>query len=182
MVDMVNPDDPWGFRIPDIWEIRPIKKKKTKLNRTPPARTTRRVGPGHTVVTYAHRTLHYHFKQSDEEYERAKASRRRKAAKGRTKTRRTRGSPYDIYVNKDGSYSTADGRDATYRARYMMDMGSRAMNRMEIGRDDYSLEDMRALLKDDHWEEVCGHKRWNYDAQSTVREFKKYQRRNAGRR
>lgn len=33
---------------------------------------------------------------------------------------------------------------------------------------------MRAKLKDDHWEEVCGHKRWLTDNKSTIREYEKY--------
>lgn len=44
----------------------------------------------------------------------------------------------------------------------------------DLRNDRYSLEDMRSMMKDDHWEEVCHHKRWNYDSNSTVKEFKKY--------
>lgn len=69
------------------------------------------------------------------------------------------------------------GRDAESRGRARAEKGQRAITAAKLKRDKYTLEDMRALLRDDHWEEVCGNKRWNYDGKATVREFNKYLKR-----
>lgn len=172
---MVNADDPFGFRIPDIWDLEPIegprRRRNGKKKNAGPKRSTKRVGPGHTIVTYDHRTLHYRFKQSRADFEKAKAARRRKANKGSSRGPRSANA---IYINKDGSYSSSTGRDVSLSARSQSDRGMSAIRRKNIARDDYDIDDMRALLNDARWEEVCGHKRWKYDAQSTVKEYNKY--------
>lgn len=174
---MVNADDPFGFKVPDLWDLEPMDGPRRRRNgrrkaNKGPERSTRYAGPGHTVVTYDHRTLHYRFKQSKKDYEKAKAARRRRSAKGRGGRRSS-----DVYLNRDGSYSTATGRDVTYSTRGKADRGDRAIRRRNLARDGYGeVGDMRALLKDARWEEVCGHSRWKYDAQSTVKEYQKYLR------
>ena len=164
------------FYQPDYWDLMLEKadknpSKKTSVPKKKPKRTTKYAGPGHTIVTYEHRTLHYRFKQSQKDYDKAKARRRKQAAKNRTGKERGYGT---VYVNKDGSYSDSRGRDVSYRTRRTSERADRNITKRELGEDRYTLEDMRALLKDAHWEEVCGHTRWKYDRQSTVREYKKY--------
>lgn len=170
------------------------RSRRGKKKNAGPNRSTKRMGPGHTVVTYDHRTLHYRFKQSKEEFDRAKAARIRKArkekdvrngrrnavkrnAKGtRRSAPRTSRRDDSIYVNPDGSYSTATGRDVTYSTRGKADRGLREIRKRGIARDDYDIDDIRALLEDARWDEVAG-RRWMYDDQEAVRQFHRYMRR-----
>lgn len=168
--------DPWDLEYLVEHGIRKVNNNKVPKRK--PKRTTKYAGPGHTIVTYENRTLHYRFKQSREEYEKQKAARRRKAAKNRIGKEKGVGT---VYLNTNGSYSDRRGKDVTYRTKGASERATRNIMKREIASDKYTIEDMRALLRDDHWEEVCGHKRWNYDPKSTVKEFKKYQM-NRGKR
>lgn len=161
--------DPWDL---EFQIEHGTRKNNYKPPRKKPKRTTKYAGPGHTIVTYENRTLHYRFKQTKEEYEKAKAARRRKAAKNRVGKEKGYGK---VYVNADGSYSDSRGRNVTNRTRGTSERAYRNMTKRELASDVYTTEDMRALLKDAHWEEVCGHSRWKYDNKSLVKEFKKYQ-------
>lgn len=118
------------------------KSKSKTHRRSYPKRTVKYLSPGHTQVTYKHRVLDIHFKQSKKEFETAK--KRRSATTRNTKQRAT------------------------------IDRYETAQRHKDLKSDKYTIEDMRSLLRDDHWEEVCHHKRWNYDSNSTVKEFKKY--------
>lgn len=139
-------------------------------------RTVRYVGPGHTVVYYRHRTLHIYFKQSKQEFDKKARLRRRHAST--TAPRKVDDSIYvDLDSNGNMVYISASGRDASSRAYATADRGKRAITKKKLSRDEYTIEDMRAMLRDDHWEEVCGNKRWNYDPAATVREFNKYLKR-----
>lgn len=71
---------------------------------------------------------------------------------------------------------TKSGRDASQKSRKQTDKGRKAIVKKKLSKDEYTLEDMRALLKDDHWEEVSGNKRWMYDRDATVKEFNRYLR------
>jgi hypothetical protein len=160
--------DPWDLE----YQIEHgTRKNNYKQPKKKPKRTTKYAGLGHTIVTYEHRTLHYRFKQSQKDYDKAKNRRRKQAAKNRTGKERGYGK---VYVNKDGSYSDSRGRDVSYRTRRTSERADRNITKRELEEDRHTLEDMRALLKDARWEEVCGHTRWKYDRQSTVREYKKY--------
>ena len=59
-------------------------------------------------------------------------------------------------------------------AKNRTDKGKTAIIKKNLGKDVYTIEDMRAKLRDDHWEEVVGNRRWNYDPKETVRQFNKY--------
>lgn len=141
-------DDPFGFT--------PSRKSRKKMKRT-----TKYVAPGHTVVDYPNRRLNIYFPQTKEQYDKLRKKRRSDAAKKAAKNRMPRHSYYD------GEY--------TYGQRKALDKGTRAIHERQIAQDDYEIGDMRALLKDAHWEEVCGHKRWMFDNKTLVKEFKKYQ-------
>ncbi len=142
------------------------------------ARTVKYIGPGHTQVGYAHRTLDIRFKESKEEYERRKHLRRvhgaRKAAKKRNDTIPA------VFVDRNDagmvSFVTSSGKDATYSTKRKADKGRNQIIRKNLKRDAYTTEDMRALLKDDHWEEVAGNKRWMTDNKALVKEFTRYQK------
>lgn len=119
---------------------------------------------GETIRRYRHRTLHIHHPQTEAQWQKATHARRSKAAKVAS---RNRAPSYNkgIYANPDG------GMSDTWRRRFeWWDQQQRVKESKSIG-----VEDMRALLKDDHWEEVCGHTRWKYDRNSTIKEFKRYQ-------
>ena len=165
--------DDWGDPF-DVYKEAYLAKKKNARTKQKPKRSTKYAGPGHTIVTYEHRTLHYRFKQSPEEYERAKKLRRKKAQKGRRTSQA-------VYVNKDGSYSSSRGRDVSDRVRRTTERGTSEIRHAQLKRDSYNIEDMRALLKDERWEEVCGHSRWKYDPNSTVKEYQRYLREHKGR-
>lgn len=127
-----------------------------------PKRTVRYAGPGHTVVGYRNRILDINFKQSALEFNKVRRNRRSKASKKGAKNRTARASYYD------GEY--------TYSQRRNSDVGMNRIREKQLANDEYTKEDMRALLKDAHWEEVCGHSRWKYDNKSLVKEFNKYQK------
>lgn len=144
---------------------------KPKRNRSYPRRTVRYIGPGHTVVGYEHRTLHIKFPETDKEFKARQTARRRKAAKNRTVDD-------TILIDRDEygniQYVSKKGRKKDLTAKKKADKGKSAIIKRNLKKDAYTIEDMRALLRDDHWEEVCGNKRWNYDSAATVKEFNKY--------
>lgn len=148
-----------------------VLKSKVERPKEVPKRTVKYVAPGHTVVGYANRTLHIRFKETKTEYDARRKARRRAAMRNRT---------HDdtILVERDSSgnvrYISKSGSDVDLRANARASKGKTAIIKKNLSRDAYTLEDMRARLRDDHWEEVCGNKRWNYDPKATVREFNKY--------
>ena len=113
---------------------------------------------GETIRTYKNRTLHIHHPQTDKEWKKASKLRRSKAAKGRTYRQ---------------GYEYADPFGLTDRQKRQTEYWLQQERKKESA--SMGVEDMRALLKDDHWEEVCGHTRWKYDRNSTIKEFRKYQ-------
>lgn len=143
-------------------------------------RTTQYVGPGHTRVRYAHRTLDIRFSQTERQFKAKQRLRRSRGAKKGARNRAPRSSRNDSvyvdYVNGQMVYVDSKGRDVSLKARGYADKGSDAIIKKNLKRDKYTIEDMRALLKDAHWEEISGNKRWAYDSKTTVKEFKKYQR------
>ena len=150
-------DDIFGYNeYSDPFDFAPSRKSRKKMKRT-----TKYVAPGHTVVDYPNRKLNIYFPQTKEQFEKLKRKRRSDAAKKAAKNRVPRHSYYD------GEY--------TYSQRTALDKGTRTIHAKQIAQDSYEIGDMRALLKDAHWEEVCGHKRWMFDNKTLVKEFKKYQ-------
>lgn len=113
---------------------------------------------GETIRTYKNRTLHIHHPQTEKEWKKASKLRRSKAAKGRTYRQ---------------GYEYADPFGLTDRQKRQTEYWKQQERKKESA--SMGVEDMRALLKDDHWEEVCGHTRWKYDRNSTIKEFRKYQ-------
>lgn len=157
------------------WEdSKPRSKARSK-----PKRSVRYVGPGHTRVNYAHRTLDIRFKESPQQFKSKQRSRRRAGARRGAKHRSPKNYD-DVHVESDryGNmiYVDSRGRDVSDRIRRISDDYYNYMMSEDIKNDVYNLEDMRALLKDAHWEEVCGHTRWKWDKKSTIKEFKKYQK------
>ena len=154
------------------------KKLKSKPGTTG-KRTVKYLSPGHTQVGYATRTLDIRFKESKEDFEKRKHLRRvhgaRKGAKKRSET------VLPIFVDRNDagmvSYVTSSGKDATHRTKKRAEKGRTQIIKNKLKKDSYTVEDMRALLKDDHWEEVSGNKRWMHDPRETVKEFVKYQKR-----
>ena len=146
------------------------KKMEPRKTGVTGARHTKYIGPGHTQVTYAHRVLDIRFKESDEQFKKRQHQRRVQASKNR--------GPRDdtIYVDYDSNgqlaYYTKTGKKVDAQAR--SDKGKDAIIKSKLKRDSYTIEEMRALLRDDHWEEVTGNKRWSYDSKATVKEFNKY--------
>lgn len=134
------------------------------------ARTVKYVAPGHTRINYAHRVLDIRFEESEKRYRYRQHLRRVKAAKNRKPADTT------IYVDRDenGQMSYVSKRGAKVNARSKADKGRKAIVSHNLKKDRYTIEDMRALLRDDHWEEVCGNRTWNYDPKATVHEFNKY--------
>lgn len=157
-------------------------KSGKKLNTKPrnmPTRTVKYISPGHTQVGYAHRTLDIRFKESKEEFEKRKHLRRVHGARKGAKKRATDTAP--IFVDKSDDtgmmiFVSKSGKDASHSARSKADKGRNKIIRKKLQRDSYTIEDMRARLKDDHWEEVSGNKRWMTDNRALVREFEKYQK------
>ena len=153
-------------------------RPKSKTRKTS-KRTTQYVGPGHTRVRYAHRTLNIHFKESEGQF-RAKQRARRRAGARRGASKRTPRSRNDgvyiDYVNGEMVYVDSRGRDITTRAKGYADRGQDAIIKKNLRKDKYTIEEMRALLKDEHWEEEAGNKRWMYDSKATVKEFNRYKR------
>lgn len=152
------------------------KQKKQKVHSTTVIRNrkVKYVEPGHTIVYYPHRTLHIYFKESKASFDKkAKLRRRHSAQNGQPKK-----VDDSVYVDFDQNgkmiYVSASGRDVTDRVKTSTARGKNRDIGQKLMRDKYTTEDMRALLRDDHWEEVCGNRRWNYDPKATVREFNKY--------
>lgn len=147
---------------------------KQSSTRTGPKRSVKYVAPGHTVVSYNTRTLHIRFPQTVSQFEAKKKARRRKAAKKSANARRGKTRQYDYdpetrtYRTKSGKITNAPMNAMKGYDDYRTTMGLKNDKYGEIG-------DMRAKLKDDHWEEICGHKRWMYDNKSLIREYKKYE-------
>lgn len=152
------------------------KTLKSKVKKGISRRTVRYAAPGRTIVGYEHRTLEITFPETEKEFKNRQKARRRTAARNRTVDD-------TIYVDRNENgmvLINKRGKESSSKARSRSDKGRNVMIKKNIARDRYTIEDMRAMLSDDHWEEVCGNRRWNYDKASTVREFNKYlkQRRN----
>ena len=130
----------------------PERKKRTVVRKK-----------GETTRYYAHRTLKIQFPQTEAEWRKAKKKRMSAARKNR------------VY----GFNSKADPFGLTSTQRRQMDYYLAQERKKDAAR--MGVEDMRALLKDEHWEEVCGHVRWKYDKKSTIKEFNRYQREHMGR-
>lgn len=166
------------IRYSNLWDAKRgmyvVKSKEGKILKSKKAtarRTVRYAGPGHTIVGYEHRTLHINFPETEKEFKAKQKARRRRSAKHRTAND-------TILIDRDSSgnmvYLSAQGKQKDITARTKADKGRSAIIRKELKKDRYTIEDMRAMLKDDHWEEVSGNRRWNYDRAATVREFNKY--------
>ena len=146
-----------------------MKGKSGRILKSKPGttgvRTVQYIGPGHTRVDYNNRILDIRFKESPKQYK-AKVLR----AKNKDATIDT------IYVSKDiygnTTYTDRTGRNVNSKKR--SEKGTKAIIRKNLKKDKYTIEEMRALLRDDHWEEVSGNKQWNYNNAVTVREFNKY--------
>ena len=154
--------------------------KPRSKDRKQSKRTTQYVGPGHTRVRYAHRTLNIRFKETPAQFKAKQRSRRRAGARKGAKNRPRRSTRNDeIYVdfiNGEMVYVDSKGRDVSLKAMGYADKGMDTIIKKNLKSDKYTVEDMRALLRDAHWEEICGNKRWSYDSKATVKEFNKYQR------
>ena len=161
------------------WEdTKPKSKSRASSGRK---RSVKYVGPGHTRVNYAHRTLDIKFRQTPQQFKAKQRSRRRAGARRGAKNRAPRSSWNDgvrIKTDRYGNmiYVDRKGRDVTDKYRRMNDDYWSYVDSEDLSNDAYNLEDMRALLKDARWEEVCGNTRWKWDKKSTVKEFKKYQK------
>lgn len=148
-------------------------KKLASKPGTTGVRTVQYVAPGHTKINYASRILDVRFKETPEQF-------KSKVARAiRLKKRKTRASHEDkdtIYVDVDSNgsmiYTNRTGRKVDARAK--SDKGKKAIVKSKLKRDTYNIEDMRALLKDEHWEEITGKKDWMRNDAATVREFNKY--------
>ena len=112
---------------------------------------------GETIRTYKNRTLHIHHPQTDKEWKKASKLRRSKAAKGRT--------------YKQG-YEYADPFGLTTRQTRPPEYYQSEQRKKQAA--GMGIEDMRALLRDEHWEEVCHHSRWKWDNASTIKEYNRY--------
>lgn len=140
-------------------------KKLASKPGTTGVRTVQYVAPGHTKINYASRILDVRFKETPEQF-------RRKVIRASGK----KDGKDSIYVSKDASgiltYTDRSGRKIDARAK--SDKGKKAIVKSKLKRDTYNIEDMRALLKDEHWEEITGKKDWMRNDAATVREFNKY--------
>lgn len=128
----------------------PPKKKRTVVR-----------SRGKTVRTYTHRTLTITFPQTEAEWRKASKRRRSIAQKNAIRNR----SLGFEYANPFG-LTSKQRRETDYWLSQERKKESRRMG----------VEDMRATLKDEHWEEVCGHSRWKWDKQSTIKEYNRYLR------
>lgn len=150
------------------------KPTSTKTKK-PVKRKTKRVGPGHTVVDYPKRTLHIYFTETKTSYDKKTKARRKASARKGAKTRRN-SAPQYTYDPDTGLYRTKSGKITNAPVRQMYEYNSGSY-RSGAKSDKYGeLSDMRALLKDAHWEEYCGHKRWLTNDTSLIREYQAYQR------
>lgn len=140
-------------------------KKLASKPGTTGVRTVQYVAPGYTKINYASRILDVRFKETPEQF-------RRKVIRASGK----KDGKDSIYVSKDASgmltYTDRSGRKIDARAK--SEKGKKAIVKSKLKRDTYNIEDMRALLKDEHWEEITGKKDWMRDDAATVREFNKY--------
>lgn len=157
-----------------------MKGQSGKTLKTKPGTTgirhTKYIAPGHTQISYAHRVLDIRFKESPKQFKQRQHLRRVKAAKNRKPKDDTVYLDYDEY----GQLSYVSKHGTSVNARSRADKGNDAIIKKNLKRDSYTIEEMRALLRDDHWEEVAGNKRWAYDKPTTVKEFKKYLRTRKG--
>lgn len=146
--DDIYGSDPYGL---DDWMVPTGEHSIPKNNRTVRKK-------GETIRQYKNRVLHIRYPVNEKKYAADVRRRKKLAAKNR--------SPRASYVSSSG---------LTYSQRRTAEKGTRAIHEREIKNDVYELGDMRALLKDAHWEEVCGHKRWMFDNKTLIKEFKRYQ-------
>lgn len=128
----------------------PSKKKKTVVR-----------SRGKTVRTYKHRVLTITFPQTEAEWRKASKKRRSIAQKNAIRSR-------------TGGWSYADPFGLTPKQHRETEYWLSQERKKESRK--MGVEDMRAVLKDDHWEEVCGHSRWKWDKQSTIKEYNRYLR------
>lgn len=142
-------------------------------------RRVRYIAPGHTQVRYAHRILDIKFKESDKSFRRKLKNRGARksepykgctAVKPKPKVAKPKAVKKVVKPTKPLKYTDTQ----EYKEARLTDEYRRMRNRSELDKGGYTKEDMRALLKDSHWEEHCGHSRWKSDDRSLVREFKKY--------
>lgn len=159
------------------------QREKDRRRKSTPPRSVQYVGPGHTRVRYAHRTLNIRFKETEAEFKRRQKLRRKHGAIQGAKKRTPRTRDNAIYVDMvDGRmvYVDSRGREINDKARRIAERGTDAILKKDLKRDRYNIEEMRALLRDARWEEVAGNKRWSYDSKATVREFNKYKKKYGG--
>lgn len=116
---------------------------------------------GETIRTYKNRTLHIHHPQTETEWRKASKKRRSQAQKNAVRSRSL-------------GYEYADPFGLTSKQRRETDYWLSQERKKEARK--IGVEEMRAILKDDHWEEVCGHSRWKWDKQSTIKEYHRYLR------
>ena len=177
--------DLWGEIEGSDWDYYTRKSESKSRRKNTSKRTTQYVGPGHTRVRYAKRTLDIRFKETPAQFKAKQRLRRSKGAKKGAKNRTPRSRDDTIYVdivNGQMVYVDSRGRDVSMKARGYADKGQDAMIGKNMKKDKYNIEEMRALLKDAHWEDYAGNKRWSYDGKETVRQFKKYQKHIKGMR
>ena len=143
-------DDPDGYAEWMESQYNPSSKPKKNV------RYTR----GETIRTYKHRVLHIHFPQTEAQWKKASRKRRQAAMKGRSPG----------WMNTKVEYADPFGLTSSQRRKVdYYKSQERKKQASEMG-----IEEMRALLKDEHWEEVCNHTRWKYDRKSTIKEFNRY--------
>lgn len=145
----------------DDAELYDESDKYAMMDSSPPRTRTVIRSRGKTVRIYKHRTLTITFPQTEAEWKKASKKRRSEAQKNAVRNR-TLGFEY---ANPFG-LTSKQHRETDYWL-----VQERKKEAQKIG-----VEDMRAVLKDEHWEEVCGHSRWKWDKQSTIKEYNRYLR------
>ena len=152
-------------------------------------RKVRYIAPGHTQVRYAHRILDIRFKETESAFKRKLKNRDAHRASGPYKNSPT---VKTVKLSKAPTVKAKKPKTAKepkpfrytdteeYKIRKLKDDYRMMKNREDLETGRYTKEDMRALLKDSHWEEYCGHSRWKFDDRSLVKEFQNYLMHNKG--
>lgn len=133
-----------------MMDSRPPKKAKTVIR-----------SRGKTIRKYKHRTLTITFPQTEAQWRKASKKRRSQAQK-------------NVIRSRSLGFEYADPFGLTSKQRRETDYWLSQERKKEARK--IGVEEMRAILKDDHWEEVCGHSRWKWDKQSTIKEYNRYLR------